>query len=439
MFATDMVSAIRDGHITSRKIVGSCLERIEADAALAVWVHVDAEGALARADECDRLRQSGRPLGRLHGVPVGLKDIIDVAGMPCECGAAVMAGRVPETDARLVEALRAEGAVIIGKTVTTELAFMQAAATRNPVNPAHTPGGSSSGSAAAVAAGHVPLAVGSQTNGSMIRPASFCGTFAIKPTAGIISRTGVLATSGTLDQMGVFANSLEDLGLLADVLGSYDQRDPASFARPRPAMRAGAGAEVPIEPNFLWFDMPYFDRLTPAARGGMEELLGALGDRVERIDAAESFAGFIAAQKIIHGHEYASLLGWIVDESPEGVSPGISQKSQDAIALGRTYGQDAYDEAQEMRRQAMAFFATLFTEFDAVISPAALGEAPLFEEGTGDPICQTIFTLAGLPAVTLPLLVGDRDLPIGVQLAGGAEEDDRLLRTANWMLTALAE
>ena len=435
MFATDMVSAIRDGHATSRNLVESSLQRIEADSALAAWTHVDAEGALARADECDKLRQSGRPLGRLHGVPVGLKDIIDVAGMPCECGAAAMKGRVPKTDARLVETLRAEGAVIIGKTVTTELAFMQPAATRNPVNPAHTPGGSSSGSAAAVAAGHVPLAVGSQTNGSVIRPASFCGTFAIKPTAGIIPRSGVLATSGTLDQMGVFGRSLEDIGLLCDVLGSYDQRDPASHARPRPLMHDGAVAEVPIEPNFLWFDMPYFDRLTPAARDGMEELLGALGDRVERIDAADSFAGFIAAQKIIHGHEYADLLGWILDESPDGLSKG----SQDAIALGRTYGKAAYDEAQDMRRQAMAFFATLFTEFDAVISPAALGEAPLFETGTGDPICQTIFTLAGLPAVTLPLLVGDNDLPIGVQLAGGAEEDDRLLRTSRWMLAALAE
>ena len=435
MFATDMVLAIRDGHTTSRKIVESSLRRIEADCALAAWTHVDAEGALARADECDRLRQSGRPLGRLHGVPVGLKDIIDVAGMPCECGAAAMKGRVPETDARLVESLRAEGAVIIGKTVTTELAFMQPAATRNPVNPAHTPGGSSSGSAAAVAAGHVPLAVGSQTNGSMIRPASFCGTFGFKPTAGIIPRTGVLATSGTLDQMGVFANSLEDLGLLADVLGSYDQRDPASFARPRPAMRAGAGAEVPVEPNFLWFDMPYFDRLTPAARGGMEELLGALGERVERIDAAESFAGFIAAHNIIQFHEYADLLGWILDEKPDG----LSRHSQDAIARGRSFGEAAYEEAQEMRRQAMAFFATLFTEFDAVISPAAPGEAPLFEAGTGDAICQTIFTLAGVPAVTLPLLVGDKGLPIGVQLAGGAEEDDRLLRTATWMLAALAE
>ena len=435
MFATDMVSAIRDGHVTSRKLVESCLERIEADAALAAWVHVDTEGALARAGECDRLRQAGRPLGRLHGVPVGLKDIIDVAGMPCECGAAAMAGRVPETDARLVETLRAAGAVIIGKTVTTELAFTKTAVTRNPINPAHTPGGSSSGSAAAVAAGHVPLAVGSQTNGSVIRPASFCGTFAIKPSAGIISRSGVLATSGTLDQMGVLGQSLADIGLLCDVLGGYDQGDPASYARPRPAMQAGAGAEVPIEPNFLWFDMPYFDRLTPAARDGMAELLDVLGDRVERIDAADSFAGFIAAHKIIHGHEYASLLGWILDENPDG----ISRESRDAIALGRTYSRAAYDEAQEMRRQAMAFFATLFTEFDAVISPAALGEAPLFEAGTGDAICQTIFTLAGLPAVTLPLLVGDKGLPIGVQLVGGAEEDDRLLRTAHWMLALLAQ
>ena len=435
MLATEIVEGVRAGSVTARRVVEDCLARIEADANLHAWAFLDAEGALARADECDRLRQHGRPLGRLHGVPVGLKDIIDTAGQPCECGAAAMKGRVPERDSWIAAALRAEGAIIMGKTVTTELAFMQPAATRNPVNPAHTPGGSSSGSAAAVAAGHVPIAVGSQTNGSVIRPASFCGTFAIKPTAGIIPRSGVLATSGTLDQMGVFGRSLEDIGLLCDVIGGYDPADAASYGRPRPQMRQGATSDAPMPPNFIWFDMPYFDRLTPAARDGMEELLGALGDRVERIDAAESFAGFIAAQKIIHGHEYADLLGWILDENPDGLSKG----SQDAIALGRTYGQAAYDEAQDMRRQAMAFFATLFTEFDAVISPAALGEAPLFETGTGDPICQTIFTLAGLPALTLPLLVGDNDLPIGVQLVGGAEEDDRLLRTAKWMLAALAE
>ena len=433
MLATEIVEAIREGRVTARQIVEESLAKIEADAALSAWAHLDAESALAQADECDRLRQHGRPLGRLHGVPVGLKDIIDSAGLPCECGAAAMKGRTPERDSWIAAALRAEGAVIIGKTVTTELAFMQPAATRNPHNPAHTPGGSSSGSAAAVGAGHVPLAVGSQTNGSVSRPASFCGLFSIKPTAGVIPRSGVLATSNTLDQMGVFGNSLEDIGLLCDVIGGYDPADSASYARPRPRMQEGATADAPLPPNFIWFDMPYFDRLSPAARDGMEELLDALGDRVERIDAAESFAGFIAAQKVIHGHEYDQHLGWILDETPDGISKG----SQDAIALGRSYGEAAYEEAQGLRRQAMGFFATLFTEFDAVISPAALGEAPLFEEGTGDPICQTIFTLAGLPTVTLPLLVGDKDLPIGVQLAGGAEEDDRLLRTANWLVTAL--
>ena len=430
MLATEIVEAIRDGRVTARRIVEGCLAKIEADASLCAWAHLDAEAALAQADECDRLRQHGKPLGRLHGVPVGLKDIIDADGLPCECGAAAMAGRVPEQDSRIAAALRGEGAIIMGKTVTTELAFMQPAATRNPHDRAHTPGGSSSGSAAAVAAGHVPLAVGSQTNGSVSRPASFCGTFSIKPTAGIIPRSGVLATSSTLDQMGVFGNSLEDIGLLCDVIGGYDPADSASYPRPRPRMQDGATSEAPMPPNFVWLEMPYFDRLSDDARAGMDELLDALGARVERIDAAESFAGFIAAQKIIHGHEYAGHLGWILDENPDGISKG----SQDAIALGRTYGEAAaYEEAQEMRRQAMGFFATLFTEFDAVISPAALGEAPLFEEGTGDPICQTIFTLAGLPTVTLPLLVGDKGLPIGVQLAGGAEEDDRLLRTSRWL------
>ena len=160
MLATEIVEAIREGRLTARKVVEEALAKIEADAGLCMWAHLDAEAALAQADECDRVRQHGKPLGRLHGVPVGLKDIIDAAGLPCESGAEVMKGRMPDQDSRIAAALRAEGAIILGKTVTTELAFMQPSATRNPNNPDHTPGGSSSGSAAAVAAGHVPLAVG---------------------------------------------------------------------------------------------------------------------------------------------------------------------------------------------------------------------------------------------------------------------------------------
>ena len=245
--ATEAVKAIASGRLSSVDLVKSCLAQItETDASIEAWAHMDAEGALAQAAECDRIRKAGMGIGPLHGVPVGLKDIIDTSDMPTERGTPIFANRQPSADARIVELLREAGAVIMGKTVTTELAFVHANQTRNPNNPDYSPGGSSSGSAAAVAACHVPLAVGTQTNGSVIRPASFCGTFGFKPSRGVISRDGILQTSDTLDQVGCFARSLEDVALLTDVLGSYDQRDSCSFARPRPNMSAGAVAEAPV-------------------------------------------------------------------------------------------------------------------------------------------------------------------------------------------------
>ncbi|MFT6073700.1 MAG: Asp-tRNA(Asn)/Glu-tRNA(Gln) amidotransferase A subunit family amidase, partial [Yoonia sp.] len=259
--ATEAVSAIASGRLTSVQLVTSCLARIkETDGAIKAWAFLDPDAALAQAAECDRIRKAGMATGPLHGIPVGLKDIIDTAKMPTQRGTPIFAGRQTEHVARLIELLREAGAVIMGKTVTTELAFVHANETRNPHNPDHSPGGSSSGSAAAVAAQHVPLAIGTQTNGSVIRPASFCGTFGFKPTRGVISRGGILQTSVSLDQVGCFGRSLADVALLTDAIGGYDQHDAVSFARPRPDMSAGVAAVAPVPPNFAWFDLPFNDR-----------------------------------------------------------------------------------------------------------------------------------------------------------------------------------
>ncbi|MDA8742438.1 amidase, partial [bacterium] len=220
--ATEAVQAIASGRLSSVDLVKSCLEQIaDTDASIKAWAHLDPESALAQAAECDRIRKAGLGTGPLHGLPVGLKDVIDTRDMPTQRGTDIFKDRQPDKDARLVERLRESGAVIMGKTVTTELAFVHANDTRNPHNPEYSPGGSSSGSAAAVAACHVPLAVGTQTNGSVIRPASFCGTFGFKPTRGVISRAGVLKTSDSLDQVGCFGRSLEDVALLTDALAGY--------------------------------------------------------------------------------------------------------------------------------------------------------------------------------------------------------------------------
>src|SRR6267378_7478214 len=210
--ATEAASKIRDGLLTSEELVSACLERIrELEPQVHAWTFLDAEHALTQARAADERKRSGEPVGALSGIPVGVKDIIDTADMPTENGTVLHKGRMPRSDAAVVAKLRAAGAVIMGKTVTTECAYFTPGKTRNPHNPEHTPGGSSSGSAAAVGAHMVPLALGSQTAGSVIRPAAFCGDYALKPTHGLIPRSGVLALSRTLDHIGLFARSVEDL------------------------------------------------------------------------------------------------------------------------------------------------------------------------------------------------------------------------------------
>ena len=221
--ATEAARLIREGRITSVELVRACLERIAAvDEAVQAWAFLDPEHALAQARAADEYPMSGQPLGALHGVPVGLKDIIDTADMPTENGSVLHAGRTPSRDASVVSLLRAAGAIVMGKTVTTEFATRTPGKTRNPHDPAHTPGGSSSGSAAAVAAGMVPLALGSQTTGSTIRPASFCGVYGFNPTHGLIPRHGMFRLSRTLDHVGLFARTIEDVALLLEELSAHD-------------------------------------------------------------------------------------------------------------------------------------------------------------------------------------------------------------------------
>lgn len=433
--ATEALSAMASGRLSSVELVKSCLAQITAtDEAIKAWAFLDPDAALAQAAECDRLRKAGMALGPLHGIPVGLKDIIDTAKMPTQRGTPIFVGRQTAHVARLVEHLREAGAVIMGKTVTTELAFVHANETRNPHNPDHSPGGSSSGSAAAVAAMHVPLAVGTQTNGSVIRPASFCGTFGFKPTRGIISRTGLLQTSVSLDQVGCFGRTLADVALLTDAIGGYDQHDATSFARPRPDMSAGATADAPVTPDLAWFDLPFNDRLSDAAKDGLDAVLDILGDQVTRMEPADTLSNLVAVQARIHEYEICQHQAQVFDKHWDQISDTLKP----IVERGRQISAAEYEDALAVKASAEAFFADFFVEFDAIIAPSAAGEAPKFGNGTGDPIFCTLWTLAGLPCVTLPLLVGDTGLPIGVQLIGPAEKDDRLLRTARWLQTHLA-
>lgn len=434
--AVDAAEAIRAGRLSSEALVSACLARIDAtDATLKAWAHLDPDLALDQAREMDRIRKAGRATGVLHGVPVALKDIVDTRDWPTERGAAVFAGRQPDADAAIVERLRDAGAVIMGKTKTTELAFVHPTDTTNPHDPNRSPGGSSSGSAAAVGAFHVPLAIGSQTGGSVIRPASYCGIYGFKPTMGVISRRGVLQTSATLDHLGTFARSLDDVALLTDAVSAYDQTDPASFPRPRPQMLQGARAEAPVPPDFAWFDFPFNDLLDADAAEGMEAILDALGPRVERLPVSDTLTGLIDVHLTIHEYEFCKHLAETIDAHYDR----LSETLKPVVHRGRAITQTEYEDAMAVKATADAFFVKHFHDFDAIITPSATGEAPLIASGsTGDPVFCRIWSLAGLPALTVPLLVGQNGLPIGVQLVGAAEQDDRLLRTANWLQRDLA-
>jgi len=432
--ARDIVELFKAGSSTSENYVRDCTAWIEkTDAQIHAWQHIDAEKAIETAKLRDDYRRAGKPTGSLLGVPVAVKDIFDTADMPTDYGSKAYNGNQPTQHCAVVEKLHEAGAVVMGKTVTTEFAFMHPSNTRNPINLEHTPGGSSSGSAAAVAAGHVPLAIGSQTNGSTIRPASYCGIYGFKPSTGIISRRGSLETSHTLDTVGLFARDLGDIALLADALAGYDHADVNSYLDTKPSMLSGYLSEPPMEPNFAFIDMPYANQYSVSVAQGMEELLQVPGLKVERIPAPQSFAVLIKAQHIIHEYEIYRALEQQRLEFSDKLSDTIQAKFEGAKAITN----EQYEEALDIQQGTVDWFSQFFLEFDAVITPSALGEAPLVGDSTGDPICSTVWTLSGLPCLSLPVLQGEKDLPIGVQLVGSLREDDRLLRTARWFLSHL--
>src|SRR4051794_14696341 len=305
--ASEAARRMRDGLVSSEDLVRECLERIRAtEPTVQAWQFLDEEHALAQARAADERRKSGEPVGALNGIPVGIKDIIDTNDMPTENGTVLHKGRTPRTDAAVVAKLRAAGAVIMGKTVTTECAYFNPGKTRNPHNPEHTPGGSSSGSAAAVAAQMVPLALGSQTAGSVIRPAAFCGVYGFKPTHGLIPRTRALNLSRTLDHVGVFGRSLDHISLLAEELVGYHEDDPDTRPRARIPFRAIAGEAPPIEPMFAFIKTPHWNKASEEMKQAFGELVQTLGDRVEEVELSASASDAWAWHKTIMEAEMAA-------------------------------------------------------------------------------------------------------------------------------------
>jgi Asp-tRNA(Asn)/Glu-tRNA(Gln) amidotransferase A subunit family amidase len=434
--ATEAASRIASRDITSTALVEACLTRIsEREGEVKAFVHLDPAHALKQAKAADEATRQARGVGPLHGVPVAIKDIIDTADMPTQHGCPIFKDQRPEFDAVCVASLRKAGAVIIGKTVTTELATLTPNVTHNPRNLAHTPGGSSSGSAAAVADDMVPLALGTQTGGSVIRPGSFCGIYGFKPTYGLIPRPGVLDQSKTLDTIGVYGRSIEDLALITDVLATYDARDSTSLNTSHASLRSIAMQPWKVRPMFAFVKTSAWDEFAePATKEAFGELIETLGDQAEAISIDETTRAGIAAHRIVGDVELATRYGPLLDKHPELISPRLTRQIESARAITGT----AYLDALDQREKHYEGIRHLFAEYGTIMTLAAPGPAPKGLGATGNPIFNGFWTFMGTPAVTLPLLEID-GMPVGVQLIGARLDDGRLLRTARLLVEQLAE
>ena len=433
--ATEASEAIRAGRMTSEELVGACLERIAAmEDRIGAWAHLDTDHALKQACEADRIQRDGQTLGPLHGIPVGVKDIFDTKDMPTEDGTVLHAGRQPQEDATAVTLLREAGAVILGKTVTTELAVYAPGKTRNPHDLERTPGGSSSGSAAAVAAGMVPLAIGTQTNGSVIRPASYCGVYGYKPSYGRISRHRVLQQSRPLDQVGVFARTIEDAALIAQQIMVFDDRDPDTRLRARPALIETVAEEPPFNPRLAFVKTPVWDQADSDTKEAFTELVTHLGEDIDEFKLPDDFNEAISQHRTIME---ADLARSFEQEYASGKDK-LSSILREIIERGQKVLAVDYNRAVSRIPEFNRAFDKVFDWHDAILTPATTGEAPVGLESTGSPIFCTIWTLCGMPAITLPILQGSHGLPLGVQLVGSKGDDARLLRTARWLVSSLA-
>jgi Asp-tRNA(Asn)/Glu-tRNA(Gln) amidotransferase A subunit family amidase len=346
------------------------------------------------------------------------------------------AGRTPSRDATVVSMLRGAGAVIMGKTVTTEFAYFAPGKTCNPHNPEHTPGGSSSGSAAAVAMEMVPLALGSQTNGSTIRPAAYCGVIGFKPTHGLISRHGVLTLSRTLDHIGLFARTIEDIALLAQQLVAYDERDPDTRPRARTPFIETVAEEPPLPPMFAFIKTPRWVSVDEDTKEGFAELVEQLGAQVEEIELLPPALDAWELHRTVMEAEMAANL----QREWENGRDRLSEQLRAQIERGQAVRAIDYQRALRQIRPIHESFVELFEQrYDAILTPAAPGAAPKGLGSTGDPSFCTLWTLCGMPAISLPLLENTSGMPLGVQLVGPRDGDGRLLRTAKWLAAKIAE
>jgi Asp-tRNA(Asn)/Glu-tRNA(Gln) amidotransferase A subunit family amidase len=417
--AGEAAERLEENGTTALALVRSCFERIEQlEPRIQAWQQLDTKRALARAAALDAERAGGAARGVLDGVPVGIKDIIDVGGLPTAMGSPLYRDRVAQESAEVVRRLERAGAVIMGKTVTTEFAYFAPGKTHNPWNTAHTPGGSSSGSAAAVACGMVPAALGTQTAGSVIRPAAFCGIVGFKPTRGLVPNHGTLDYSPTLDQTGVLARSVADAGRVASVMAS--------------AGRIGGAVQQPASPPRLAAVRTPVWRAADAAQAGsfvdaIRRLSGA-GATVSEVELPAVFSDAHTVHSTIMTYEASQFFRALQDAHRADLSDMLNR----LIDAGRAIPAERYREAVALRQDLIEALDGFLSDYDAIITPPARGEAPATLGETGDPTFCVMWTLTGVPAISIPVELGSRGLPLALQIVGRSGDDDGVLSVAAW-------
>tara|TARA_B100000927_G_scaffold80838_1_gene64745 strand:- start:1173 stop:2501 length:1329 start_codon:yes stop_codon:yes gene_type:complete len=426
----ELVNKIKDAQITSEEICKKYIERINKfEKDVKAWAHFDEKLLLEKAIESDNNRRSGKVTGPLHGIPIALKDIIGTLDMPTECGTVIRKGKSYSQNAEIIDLLLSAGAIIMGKTATSELAYLGPSDTTNPHDYARTPGGSSSGSAAAVASCMAPLSIGSQTGGSVIRPASYCGVVGYKPTYGLISRNGVLKTSEKLDHIGVFGKSVEDVALLAKVLIKKDNYDSSTVHYSTENMLTETKKGPLFEPKFIFYKTKSWNLIEKKSRESFEYFIKSFKKNIEVFDTPSYFKDIHKYHQIIHETDLANNFSIYYKKYKKK----LSKYMQDAILRGNKYTAKEYAEAIDFMQRSYNSYKEVFEDYHGVLTPSSPGVAPKGLKSTGTAEFNRVWSYLGTPCISLPLLQGENNLPLGIQLVGNRYDDNRFLGVANWL------
>ncbi len=425
----NLASKIKNSELTSVELCEKYIERIDKfEKEVKAWAFFDKKILLEKAKEADDYRRSGKPIGFLHGIPVAVKDIIGTVEMPTECGTSIRKGKSYSQNAEIIDLLISEGAIVMGKTATSELAFLGPPKTRNPHDYSRTPGGSSSGSAASVASYMAPLSIGSQTGGSVIRPASYCGVVGYKPTYGLISRNGVLRTSQTLDHIGMFGRNVEDVALLAKALIKKDKQDSASIHYSSENILAETKKGPLFEPKFIFYKTNYWKMIEKKSRDAFEYFIKSFKN-IEVFDTPSYFKDIHKYHQVIHETDLANNFSIYYKK----FKSKLSKYMQDAISRGNKYSAKEYAEAIDFRKQSYESYKEVFEDYHGVLMPSSPGVAPKGLKSTGTAEFNKVWSYLGTPCISLPLLEGENKLPLGVQLIGDKYDDHRFLGVARWL------